>query len=263
MPGKSLEILARLGFAARGLMYIVIGWLALRTGRAEDGAGALEYLSGGVGQLLLAVMAIGFLSYGLWRLANAWFDGDGHGSDNKGRAVRAGGAFSGLAHLGLFFYSARLALGDDSAHGSSDSAREGTATALSIPGGWTLVMVAAAVLLAMGGYQLFKAARGKFLKHLDARATASPLVCNAGRIGYTARGIVFLTMGWFLGRAAMRERAREAGGMDDALASLPGTLQLVVAFGLLLFGLFSLVEARHRRMKDPVEMVPGNGAPGG
>ena len=259
MHRHSLEVLTRLGFAARGLMYIVIGWLALKSGRAEDGAGALEYLSGGAGKLLLAVMAVGFLAYGLWRLANAWFDGDGHGSDGKGRALRAGGAFSGLAHLGLFFYSARLALGDNSAHGSGDSAREGTATALSIPGGWTLVAVAAACLIGMGGFQLVKAARASFLKHLDARATGSPLVRNAGRIGYAARGVVFLTMGWFLGRAAMRERASEAGGMDDALASLPGTLQLGVAFGLLLFGLFSMVEARHRRMRDPADMLPGNG----
>jgi hypothetical protein len=92
----SLELLTRLGFAARGLMYIVIGWLALKAGRAEDSAGALEYLSGGAGQLLLAVMAIGFLAYGLWRLANAWLDGDGHGSEAKGIATRAGGAFSGI-----------------------------------------------------------------------------------------------------------------------------------------------------------------------
>lgn len=257
MHRPRLTALARLGFAARGLMYMVIGWLALKSGRAEDASGALEYLSGGVGQLLLAVMALGFLSYGLWRVANAWLDGDGHGSDAKGRAVRIGGAFSGFAHLGLFLYSARLALGDDSAHRSSDTAREGTAAALTWPGGWTLVAVAAACLLGMGAFQLFKAARASFLKHLDGQAAGAPWVRLTGRIGYAARGAVFLTVGWFLGRAAMEERASEAGGMDEAIASMPATLQLAVAFGLLLFGLFSLVEARHRRLSDPSGLVNG------
>jgi hypothetical protein len=262
MHGRSLEVLTRLGFAARGFMYVVIGWLALREGRAEDAAGALEYLGSGAGRLLLAVMATGFLSYGLWRLANAWFDGDGHGSDAKGKAVRAGGAFSGIAHLGLFIYSARLALGDHDAHGSGDKAREGAATALTYPGGWTFVAVAAACLLGMGAFQLVKAARASFLKHLDGRATSAGWVRLAGRIGYAARGAVFLTMGWFLGRAAMRERASEAGGMDDAISSMPATLQLAVAFGLLLFGLFSLVEARHRRIADPARLVRENGLSG-
>ena len=256
MHRRGLELLTRLGFAARGLMYIVIGWLALKTGRAEDGAGALEYLSGGAGQLLLAVMAIGFLAYGLWRLANAWLDGDGHGGNGKGIAIRAGGALSGIVHLGLFFYAARLVLGDDGAHGSGDSAQEGTATVLSFPGGWTLVGIAAACLLAMGVYQLVKAANASFLEHLDRRARSAAWIKLAGRIGYAAKGVVFLAMGWFLGRAAIEEKASVAGGMDAVLTSLPGTIQLIVAFGLLLFGLFSLVEARHRRIRDPADMLP-------
>jgi hypothetical protein len=254
---RSLELLTRLGFAARGLMYMVIGWLALKAGRAEDGAGALEYLNGGAGKLLLAVMAIGFLFYGLWRLANALLDGDGHGSDGKAVAIRAGGAISGIVHLGLFYYAARLALGDGG--GEGDSTREGAATAMSLPGGWTLVMLAALCLLVVGAYQLVKAAKASFVKHLDGRASGAAWVKLAGRIGYASRGLVFLIVGWFLGSAALEEKASEAGGMDEALTSLPGTFQLVVAFGLLLFGLFSLVEARHRRLSDPARKLARDG----
>lgn len=253
MNRRSLELLTRLGFAARGLMYMVIGWLALKAGRAEDGAGALDYLNGGAGKLLLAAMAIGFLFYGLWRLANALLDGDGHGSDGKAMAIRAGGAVSGIVHLGLFYYAARLALGDGG--GEGDSTREGAATAMSMPGGWTLVMLASICLFVVGGYQLVKAAKASFLKHLGGRAAGAAWVKLAGRIGYASRGLVFLIVAWFLGRAALEERASEAGGMDEALISLPGTFQLITAFGLLVFGLFSLVEARHRRLSDPASKL--------
>src|SRR5687768_9367081 len=94
-----VETLARVGFAARGLMYLVIGYLAIRTGNAEDGSGALDYLSGGGGKLLLAVMAAGFLGYAFWRLSEAAIDSEGHGDDAKGMVARAGGAVSGIIHL--------------------------------------------------------------------------------------------------------------------------------------------------------------------
>jgi hypothetical protein len=259
MNRGKLELLTRLGFAARGFMYIVIGWLALKAGRAEDAKGALEYLNDGASKPLLGVMAVGFLFYGLWRVANAWIDGDGHGSDPKGKAVRAGGAFTGLIHLGFFYYAARLFFGDGGAEGGGDSAREGTAAALSLPGGWTLVIAASICLLGVGGFQLVKAARASFLKHLDGRASGAGWVKLTGRIGYASRGVVFLIVAWFIGRAALHEKASEAGGMDEALASLPQTFQLIVAAGLMLFGLFSLVEARHRRIADPASMLPGKG----
>jgi hypothetical protein len=261
MRRGKLELLTRLGFAARGFMYIVIGWLALKAGRAEDAKGALEYLSHGASKPLLDVMAVGFLSYGLWRLANSWIDGDRHGSDSKGKAVRIGGAFSGLIHLGFFYYAARLIFGGDGSQGG-DSARDGTATALSLPGGWTLVIAASVCLVGVGGFQLIKAARASFLKHLDGRAAGAGWVKLTGRIGYASRGIVFLIIAWFIGRAAWHERASEAGGMDEALSSLPQVFQLIVAAGLMLFGLFSLVEARHRQIADPANMLPGKSALG-
>ncbi|HEY5723285.1 MAG TPA: DUF1206 domain-containing protein [Allosphingosinicella sp.] len=259
MNRGKLELLTRLGFAARGLMYIVIGWLALMAGRSEDAKGALEYLNDGASKPLLALMAVGFLFYGLWRLANAWVDGDGHGSDPKGKAVRAGGAASGLIHLGFFTYSVRLLFGDGGGEGGGDSAREGAATAMTLPGGWTLVIAASLCLLVVGGVQLIKAARASFLKHLDSRAAGADWARLSGRIGYASRGIVFLIVAWFIGRAAWHERASEAGGMDAALASLPDTFRLVVAFGLMLFGLFSLIEARHRVIADPARMARQKG----
>jgi len=245
------EALTRLGFAARGVMYILIGFLALKLGRAEDGTGILEYLASGAGRFLLALMAVGFAFYALWRLSEALVDSEGHGSDAKGLAVRAGGVVSGIIHLGLGAYAAMLAATGPAGGGGADTTREGAEATLALPGGWMLLSVAALLLALTGAYQLVKAVRGDFLTYLDRKAAQQPWVKWIGRAGYAARGVVFLIMGWSLWRAGREARASSAQDMGDALGALPGGLALAVAAGLLLFGLFSLVEARYRRITDP------------
>jgi hypothetical protein len=251
------ELLARLGFASRGLMYILIGFLALRSGRSEDGAGVLRYLSGGGERdWLLAAMALGFLGYALWRLLDAWQDGEGHGDGAKGAAARLGAAASGLAHLGFAVLAAKLALG--SGGGSGDAAQDNAGKALELPGGWLLLVVLGALLAATGLYQLVKAAKGKYLETLAPGAAGQPWVQWAGRLGYAARGLVFLIVGWFFWRAGREARETAAGGIGQALDSLPPSLQTAVAAGLLIFGIFSLVEARYRRINGQVFRGPGS-----
>ena len=255
MNRRSFEYLTRLGFASRGLMYMLVAWIAIRAGRGEDASGALDYLNGGAGKVILGVMALGFFSYGLWRVAGAWLDSEGRGSDRKGIFIRLGGAGSGLIHFGFFYYVVRLLLGGHGGGGSSEKAEQGAATALSLPGGQTLVIVAAIVLLIVGAYQIYKAAKGKFLHHLDARAARARWAQLSGRLGYASRGVVFLVVAYFMARAGLDERPGEAGGMGEALASLPHAVRIGVASGLGLFGLFSLVEARFRRIGNPAEML--------
>ena len=244
-----LNSLARIGFAARGVMYLLIGLLALWSGRSENGAGALEPLGSGPGRILLAAMALGFLGYALWRLAEAAVDSEGKGQDPKGIALRIGGAVSGLVHLGLFAAAARLALGDGGEGG--DSTRQGAAATLDLPGGGLLLGAAALALAVTGAVQLVRAAKASFLAPLEARAAARPWVAWLGRAGYAARGIVFLMIAWFLLNAAIEDDAGEAGGIEAALDSLSPGLRSAIAGGLLLFGLFSLVEARFRHLADP------------
>lgn len=100
-------------------------------------------------------------------------------------------------------------------------------------------------------WQLVKAARADFLRPLDGQAARRPWVTGLGRIGYFARGLVFLIMGWFLVKAGLAADASQAGGMDAVLRSFSSGLRYVVATGLLLFGLFSFVEACYRRINDP------------
>lgn len=243
-----LTTLTRIGFAARGLLYLVIGFLVLTTGRTEDPAGALSYLGQGGGRILLIIMTAGFIAYGLWRLADAAFDIERHGSDGKGMGERLGAGLSGVVHLFLAWQGVRLIQGTAAASGNStqDSAQ----TALQLPGGAMLLMAAGLLLLAVGVFQLVKAARGKFLKHLESGVAHQPWAIWTGRLGYAARGLVFLITGFFLLRAGLDEQASEAGGMAEALSWLTSPWDVIVAIGLFAFGLFSLVEARYRILHD-------------
>jgi hypothetical protein len=252
MPSlPNLEMFTRIGFAARGIMYAVIGYLALRFGQTESGAGALATLAEGSGKLLLGIMALGFAAYGVWRLSEALVDTEGHGSDSKGKAARIGGGLSGVVHLGLAIVAANLAFGKGGSGGGRSGAEQGAATALALPGGSLLLLVAGAALIGVGLWQLVRAAKGDFLRHLDGRVAGEAWVKWLGRGGYAARGLVFAIIGWSLLQAGLADSAAPAGGMEQALGSLSGTLLTAVALGLLLFGLFSLVEARYRRINDP------------
>jgi hypothetical protein len=165
---------------------------------------------------------------------------------------RLAAAGSGAIYLYLAFMAFRIMLGARQVGGG---AHENAATALHLPAGDLALWVAAAVLAGAGLVQLWKAGSCSFLKHLDA-AAQRPFAKWLGRIGYSARGVIFLTVGWLLARAAMNRSAAEAGGLEQALDALRGPLQFPVAAGLALFGVYSLVEARYRSIhKPPVEEV--------
>ncbi|HYI49202.1 MAG TPA: DUF1206 domain-containing protein [Allosphingosinicella sp.] len=245
---RAFEAVTRLGFAARGVMYAAIGYLALRSGRTEDAGGAMDYLATGAGGFLVAAMAAGFFSYGLWRLLEAWIDSEGRGKDRKAIGARLAGAGSGLVHLGLGIVAVLAALHSKSGGGGGGAPEEGAKMALSLPGGEGLLWIGAAILAAVGIQQFRKALSLKFLKHLKPEAARRSWIPWLGRVGFAARGIVFLVIGWLFVQAARSHSSAAAGGIDDALGSLPRSVQTAVAAGVILFGLFSLTEAVYRKM---------------
>ena len=239
--------LCRIGFLGRGVLYILIAWLALQTGRTEDLTGALEYLGQGIGRILLMVIAAGLAAYGLWRLADAGFGIENPAPDGKSIRKRAAAAFIGFIYLYLSYKAVRILL---AGRAGTMSAHEQADTVLDLPGGVIVLGFAALVLAIAGLNQFRKAAKCTFLQRLDHRAQA-PLVKWLGRIGYAARGVIFLTIAYLIGKAALDGTSDEAGGMEQALDFFSGPVLWAVALGLALFGAFSIVEALFRRIHEP------------
>ena len=248
MPhSDKLVWLTRLGFAARGLLYLIIAWLVIGTGRAEDLTGALEYLRGE--RLLLMLILAGFLAYGFWRVTDALFDNEGHGPGKKGALARAGAGGSGIIYLFLAWQAWRLLQGDGG--GSENGAQEQASTVLDLPGGTILLAIGGIVLFLAGLWQIKRAISCDFCKHLRGDIAQQDWVRWMGRGGYGARGVIFIVTAFFILSAALSGSASEAGGMQDALRWLASPVNLIVAAGLALFGLFSLVEARFRVIHPP------------
>lgn len=255
-------LLARLGFAARGLVYLLVGWFALdaamRGGETADNQGAIASLSDEpFGHVLLAIIAAGLLGYAVWRLTEGIANPERVGRDAKGNLKRIGHVVSGVAHLVLAWTAGRLALRSGEASGGTspgdESARDWTAWLLSQPLGQVLVGIVAIGLLAAALQQAARAWSGKFVDDLRHDTPIPDHVCTIGRIGYGARAIVFVIIGGFFAVAAWKSQASEAGGMADALGTLqaqPGGKWLLAAtgVGLVLFGVYSFIEARYRRI---------------
>jgi hypothetical protein len=250
--GSAFLLLARAGFVARGLMYLLVAWLALRLGRGEDAGEALAYLGSGSGRAVLGAMAVAFAGYAAWRLVDAALDTQERGSDAKALGKRLIAAGSFCIHAGLAFSAARLALGHaSSGGGSSRTAESGAATALHLPGGEALLLAAAAVLAGVAVAQIAMGVRLRFLHHMTAQAERHLWVKALGAVGYCARGLIFAAAAWLMARAALDHAPGEAGGLGDALGAMRGPVRAAAAAGLGLFGLFSLVEAWFRDIRDP------------
>ena len=245
---SNFQRLTRLGFAARGFLYMLIAALVILTGQTEDLTGALEYVGHGVGKALLAVLAVGMAAYGLWRISDAAF-GIESGRDRwKAWAKRIAAATSGCIYSWLALKAALVLLHKPP---SGNETQQHAAQALHFPGGQLALEAAAAILLGAGLVQLYKAARATFLRHLDRDGARHRWIEWLGRIGYAARGVIFLTIGYMLVRAGLDRSAAEAGNLDNALDWLSAPVRELVAGGLLLFGAFSTTEAIYRPIHNP------------
>lgn len=249
---EKFSLLVRIGYAARGLVYILLGYLALSaSGDASAGPEASFNMLQDVplGSAVLYVTTVGLLAYAVYKLIAAISDLEHHRSDAKGIAQRIGYFASGLAHTVLAWTALQFAHGDKQSS-SDDGSGQAASTLLS----WDL---GAAVLGVIGiGFVLGAVfqARSAFTAHFmrTVGACAPAAVCWIGRIGHSARAVVFVVMGWSLIRSAWLHSGTEVRGLGGALMSLRenGALYSIVALGLLMFGLFSLIVARFRIIPD-------------
>jgi len=254
-------LLARIGYVAKGVLYVTVGVLAAAValgvgGHTTDSRGALYTIeSGPFGTVTLSFIAAGLLGYSVWRLLNAVTDAERRGDDPSGLAIRAGSAVRGLAYGYLGFVTLHFLLVRAKDGGGQIEAI--TARVLIVPLGTWIVIAAGLGFIGYGCYQLFRAGSDRVLRHLkvhEAGHRGARWIRRFGRFGIASRAVVFGMIGVLLMRAAWKFDPSAAGGIEeslDALARAPrGMLVLgVVAVGLVSYGLFQIATARYRMMR--------------
>jgi Domain of Unknown Function (DUF1206) len=257
---KAYEWLARGGYAAEGCVYLIMGGLAVLAalgagGRVTGAKGALvALLSQPFGFALLGIVAFGLLCLTLWRIAQSLLDADRLGNHAKALVRRIGYGVSGAMDAGLAVFAVSVMLGLKAARGNDEqSARDWTAYLLGAPLGRWLVGAVGLAVAAAGIGTALKGLRASFENELPGQARS--WVVLLGRLGFMARGVVFVIVGVFLIHAAVDANPREARGLGGALRVLQAqpfgrVLFAITAIGLFAFGIFRCMMAYYRHI-DP------------
>jgi hypothetical protein len=264
--GPWVERLARFGFAARGLIYLLMGALAVMEAigwrqEAVGTRGAFQtVLDRPFGQVLLGIVAAGFLGMALWQLISAALDSENNGSDGKGIRKRLLSLWRGTIQLSLAATAIGMIFGylhASSSNGGGENAPHWTAVLMSFPLGRWLVAGAGAGFVAGGLRQLYRSYCTKLddqlaLHQMD--KTPRRWAIFLSRFGIAARGVVFLLIGVFLFLAAYNEDPHQARGIAGSLHSLRlhthgAILLTLVGLGLAAYAFYLFLLARYRRIQ--------------
>jgi hypothetical protein len=257
VQSRAFEGFARMGFVARGVVYALVGALAVCLavglgGKATNQQGAFETVDHQpFGHALLVVLAAGLAGYSLWRLVRAALGrGPEAGKDSLVDRVAAFG--SGVFYGVLAYAAVEILVGS---HPGGNVHRK-TAGVFAWPAGRWIVLVAGVVMLVVGAYQGYRAVTAEFLDEAKTEKMSEQtrrLVSTVAVIGHLARMVVFGLVGIFLATAAIEYDPQKAVGLGGVLARLlrePGGAELmgVVAAGLVAFGVYSMADARYHRL---------------
>jgi hypothetical protein len=251
------KALARIGLAARGVIYILIGWLAIEVALGHSShkpsqQGALQLLAGkSYGLVTLWLLGIGFVGYSLWRLSEAAFGVTGAG---MGAGPRLKSLVRGIVYAFLAYLTFKVITG--AAGNQTRKQQDLTGTVMHHAGGQWLVGLVGLVIVIVGLMLVAEGIKRKFMKYLrtgEMSRRTRMIVERLGMIGTTARGVVFAIVGALIIDAAVTFSPKKSGGLDKALLTLRHQafgefLLLIVAVGVLIFGVYGLCEARWRRV---------------
>jgi hypothetical protein len=253
---QAIRFLARAGLVARGVMYVLIGWIAVQIAfghsrQQADRTGALHSVAATpVGGIVLWLLVAGFVGMALWRLSEAVYGAPGRA---RKKASARWSSFARAVVYGVIAYGVlKFAIGAGAPPSSDKQSVDLTSTAMKYPGGKFGVIIIGVVLVGAGVYLAYQAWRQEFLTGMQlagVRARTRRIVTWLGEAGGIARGAVFGAVGVFGVIAAVQARPQQAKGVDSALRALATTplgpwLLVLVAVGLIMFGAFSCCEAK-------------------
>lgn len=253
---------AKTGLVAKGIVYCLLGFLSFMAafglgGQKADKQYTVNFLyEQPFGKIILVLIAIGLLCYTAWRFIQAIKNTEHKDKDAKGAFVRLRYAFSGLAYLALAIYALQIVLNGNNNNGNNGDSRQMIVSKiLEQPFGQILVGLVAIGFFAAGIYQVYKAYSGNYRKNIsydNLDRVKKAAFDRSGKLGYTARGIVWGILGYFLLRAALHDNASEAQGTKQVFDFLQNTggafLMGVVALGLMAYGMFMFVRARYEHV---------------
>lgn len=259
---KTLIRLGRLGYGVKGIVYIVMGLLALfasfgKAGANADTQGALITIGRfPFGRIALLVIAVGLLGYTAWRLVSAATDAERKGDTPTGIGKRLGAVARGLAYGSLGVWTLRyLKVQRDD---QTDHAIAVTDRLLEFPGGSWLVVAIGFGFFGYAVYQVYRAMSDKFLDNLSLAGCSEEIkssVRTTGKFGIMARAAVFGMIGALVVSAGWNYDPTRAGGIQDSLNAIAqqptGEILLkLVSLGLMAFGIFQIATARYRVMRS-------------
>ncbi|MFD2244934.1 DUF1206 domain-containing protein [Pontibacter ruber] len=262
-PPRWVENFARFGLVAKGIVYCLVGILAFMAAFELSGSSEQEAGKTGVfqfildqpfGRVLLGIVALGLLCYSIWRFIEAGYDTEDKGSGAKGIGRRIGYAFSGLVYGALAVLAGKMVLSNGGGSGGGDSRQTLASELLQQPFGQWLVGIVAISTMLVGLYQIYRGVSDKYKKqvqHAGLNHDIEGMMIRAGKIGYIARGIVWIIIGYLFLKAALASNPQEAGGSSSAFKFLEdssyGSFLLgAVALGLICYGVFMFMRAKYQ-----------------
>ncbi len=257
---SKFHLMARAGYGARGVVFLMVAALALFSGFAgaePDTNSALEtLLQQPFGRVWIGLIGLGLAGFVVWRLAQSLANADGQDDDAKGYAIRAALFGSAITYAGLAMTSILMALQMSNGSGGSGGEEGIAAWVMSQPFGRYLAGIIGIGFIIGGIVTAMKGIKRSFGRYLELDAEKNSPAVLISIYGLVARGVVFGIIGVLFLYAAFNVDPEQAGGMAEAMAwlrELPfgGIIYAVVAVGLAAFGIYNFVEARYRRIEAP------------
>ncbi|MBB5278121.1 hypothetical protein HNR26_004217 [Rhizobium rosettiformans] len=257
---SKFHLMARAGYGARGVVFLMVAALALFSGFAgaePDTNSALEtLLQQPFGRVWIGLIGLGLAGFVVWRLAQSLANADGQDDDAKGYAIRAALFGSAITYAGLAMTSILMALQMSNGSGGSGGEEGIAAWVMSQPFGRYLAGIIGIGFIVGGIVTAMKGIKRSFGRYLELDAKKNSPAVLISIYGLVARGVVFGIIGVLFLYAAFNVDPEQAGGMAEAMAwlrELPfgGIIYAVVALGLAAFGIYNFVEARYRRIQAP------------